>query len=103
MGTNLPNAPSRAWAGQRCWQCHLLVQRFRIEVNKMKQGRTLQRMGLLSLPDELLTEVALKTCKGDNRQFMHWAKAALTCKRLCKLQLCPERTVTIRHWQSATP
>ena len=67
----------------------------------MKQGRTAQRVGLLSLPDELLTKVALNTCEGNDKHLRHWAKAALTCKQLFGLQLYSKRIdATVRKWQS---
>ncbi len=109
VGTNLPTARFRARVGQLqgvlqvSGNSHQLLHRFQMEGQKMAQKRTAQQVGMLSLPDVLLTEIALKTCKGDDKQLRDWAKATLTCKRLCDLQLCSERTITsIRRWQSET-
>ena len=45
------------------------------------------QIGLLSLPDEILAMVALKTRKDRWWPFRDWAKAATTCKHLWELQL----------------
>ena len=60
------------------------------EAKRMGQG-----VGLLSLPDELLSEIALETCKCDDMQFRGWAKTASTCKRLYELQVASDCTVAV--------
>ena len=52
---------------------------------------------LLSLPDHLLARVLLKTRSWYAEPLKDWAKAALTCKRLWKVQL-PVDPV-IRDWR----
>lgn len=57
--------------------------------------RMAQEAGLLSLPDKLLTRIALRTNdqRPGSEPFKDWARAALTCKRLWELQLVFDPTI----------
>ena len=57
--------------------------------------------GLLSLPDDVLIQIARQTQFWDGKPFKDWAKAAATCKRLWKLQVLGGAVIT--ECQSEAP
>ena len=59
-------------------------------------------VSLLSLPDDLLADVAYKTRNWqDKEEYRSWAFAASTCKRLWKLQL--PFSIWIDKWENEAP
>lgn len=70
----------------------------------MEARRPAKEVGLLSLPDELLVKVAVRTRyvqKNGHSDMQSWPFAASTCKRLSKLQLSP--MLDLDKWNSEAP
>lgn len=67
----------------------------------MDERREAPEVGLLSLPDELLTKIAKTTHSSKfDEGYRAWACAASTCKRLRDVQL--SSISRVKHWTSET-
>ncbi|CAL5220534.1 g2568 [Coccomyxa viridis] len=65
----------------------------------MDERREAPEVGLLSLPDELLTKIAKTTHSSKfDEGYRAWACAASTCKRLRDVQL--SSISRVKHWTS---
>ena len=65
----------------------------------MKKARVAQGVGLLSLPDEILADIACESlCWRSKEYYSDWVSAAMTCKRLRDVQL--PNFITVHNWKS---
>ncbi|CAL5219920.1 g1851 [Coccomyxa viridis] len=65
----------------------------------MKKARVAQGVGLLSLPDEILANIARESlCWRSKEYYSDWVSAAMTCKRLRDVQL--PNFITVHNWES---